>query len=170
MRLVTVAGSARPGSRTRTVAAAAAGALARAAGLDSRYEIIDLSVLARRLLLPEPCAAVEDAVDLVRAADLVVVASPAVGGTYSGLLKVFLDRLPSTGLQGALAFPILLISTPRHAAAVDAHLSPLLAELGAAVLVPGLAVAEPDLARLDTVLGPWAARAAGLFPAPAVPR
>jgi FMN reductase len=169
MRLVTVAGSARPGSRTRTVAAAAASALAQTTGLTGRYEIIDLSVLARRLLLPEPCAAVEDAVDLVCGADLVIVASPAVGGTYSGLLKVFLDRLPGSGLQGAFAFPILLISSARHSAAVDAHLSPLLAELGAAVPVPGLAVLEPDLARLDTVLRPWAARAAGLLPAGALP-
>jgi FMN reductase len=169
MRLVTVAGSARPGSRTRTVAAAAAGALAQATGLAGRYEIIDLSVLARRLLLPEPCAAVEDAVDQLCGADLVVVASPTVGGTYSGLLKVFLDRLGGNGLQGASAFPILLISSPRHAAAVDAHLSPLLAELGAAVPVPGLAVHEPDLVRLDAALRPWAAHAAGLLPAGALP-
>jgi FMN reductase len=170
MRLVTVAGSARPGSRTRTVAAAAAGALARAAGLTGTYEIIDLSVLARRLLLPEPCAAVEDAVDLLCGADLVVVASPTVGGTYSGLLKVFLDRLPAAGLRRAVALPILLMSSPQHAPAVDAHLRPLLAELGAAVPAPGLAVLEPDLARLDAVLQPWAARAAGLLPATATPR
>ena len=65
VRFVTLVGNPRPGSRTLTVAAVAAEAIALALRLDPDYEIIDLSVLARRLLLPGPSVAVEDAAELV---------------------------------------------------------------------------------------------------------
>ena len=100
VRFVALVGNPKPGSRTLTVAAAAAEAIALAAGVDEGYEIIDLSVLSRRLLLPEPSMAVEDATELVSRADLLLVASPTFKGTYTGLLKVFLDRLPYHGLAG----------------------------------------------------------------------
>jgi FMN reductase len=100
VRFVTLVGNPRPGSRTLTVAAVAAEAIALALRLDPDYEIIDLSVLARRLLLPGPSVAVEDAAELVSGADLLLVVSPTFKGTYSGLLKVFLDRLPYRALAG----------------------------------------------------------------------
>ena len=151
-------------NRARTaVAAAAAEAIALAAGIDEGYEIIDLSVLSRRLLLPEPSMAVEDATELVTRADLLLVASPTFKGTYTGLLKVFLDRLPYRGLDGTAALPLLVMASPQHALAVDVHLRPLLVELGATVPTPGLAVLESELGRLDGVLRPWANRVARLL-------
>jgi FMN reductase len=163
LRLVTVAADLRPASGTLAVATAASRAVAQAAGLAERPQTVDLCVLARRLLLPEPSPAIEEAIEVVSAARLLVVASPTVSGTYTGLLKVFLDRLPHQALDGALALPLLVMSSGRHATAVDAHLRPLLAELGAMVPVPGLAVLDADLARpggLDSLLRPWAAAAA----------
>ncbi len=133
MRFVALVGNPKPGSRTLTVAAAAAEAIALAAGVDEGYEIIDLSVLSRRLLLPESSMAVEDATELVSRADLLLVASPTFKGTYTGLLKVFLDRLPYHGLAGTAALPLLVMASPQHALAVDVHLRPLLVELGATV-------------------------------------
>ena len=162
MRFVTLVGNPRPGSRTLTVAAVAAEAIALALRLDPDYEIIDLSVLARRLLLPGPSVAVEDAAELVSGADLLLVVSPTFKGTYSGLLKVFLDRLPYRALAGTAALPLLVMASPQHALAVDVHLRPLLVELGATVPGPGLAVLESDLGRLDAVLRPWASRLAGM--------
>ena len=105
--------------------------------------------------MPEPCAAVEDAADQVLSADLLLVASPTFKGTYSGLLKVFLDRLPYKGLQDTTALPLLVMNSPLHALAVDVHLRPLLVELGASVPAPGLAVLESELDELDRVLHPW---------------
>jgi FMN reductase len=160
MRFVTVVGDPKPVSRTLNVARAAADALSRSAGLAGDCLTIDLSGLARKLLLDEPCAAVEDALEQLTSADLVLVASPTFKGTYTGLLKVFLDRLPYRALEGAVALPLLVMNVPRHTAAVDAHLRPLLLELGASVPAPGLAVLESDLADLDVTLGPWAARVA----------
>lgn len=155
MNFTVVVGNPKPESRTLGVALAAAEALADSLSLPAGPTIVDLSVLARRLLLPEPCAAVEDAADQVLSADLLLVASPTFKGTYSGLLKVFLDRLPYKGLTDTTALPLLVMNSPLHAMAVGVHLCPLLAELGASVPAPGLAVLESELDRLDQVLGQW---------------
>ncbi|HWF82712.1 MAG TPA: NAD(P)H-dependent oxidoreductase [Streptosporangiaceae bacterium] len=155
MRFVVIVGNPKPCSRTLKVAKAAADAVASALDLTSGYELVDLSSLSRRLLLPEPSAAVEDAADLVRGADLLLVASPTFKGTYTGLLKVFLDRLPYHALNGIWALPLLVMNAPRHALAVDVHLRPLLVELGASVPTPGLTVLESEISRLDELLRPW---------------
>jgi FMN reductase len=155
-----IVGDTKPESRTLTVAAMAADALADGIGLTEGHQLIDLSALARRLLLAEPCAAVEDAVEQVLRSDLLLVASPTVKGTYTGLLKVFIDRLPHRGLSGGIALPLLVMSGPRHALAVEVHLRQLLVELGASVPASGLAVLESDLGRLDEVLRSWATEVA----------
>lgn len=160
LRCVALAGNPKPESRTLTVAVAAAQAVIEAAGLTGGYQAIDLCGLARRLLLPEPSPAVEDAIEQVSLADLVVVASPTFKGTYTGLLKVFLDRFPHRALAGTIALPVLVMGAPQHALAVEVHLRPLLVELGATVPTPGLAVLESQLDNLDAVLHPWAAQVA----------
>lgn len=157
MNFTVVVGNPKPASRTLGVARAAADALAARLDLSGRPEIVDLAGLARRLLLPEPSAAIEDAVDRVRTADLLLVVSPTFKGTYSGLLKVFFDRLPYRALAAATALPLLVMNSRQHADAVETHLRPLLAELGAAVPVPGLAVLDSELGQLDPVLRAWAA-------------
>lgn len=172
MRFVTIVGNPRPVSHTLAVASAAAEAVSRAAGLADDATVIDLCRLARKLLLDEPCAAVEDALDQVTGADLVLVASPTIKGSYTGLLKVFLDRLPHRGLDGAVALPLLVMRTPQHAMAVDVYLRPLLVELGASAPTPGLAVLEADFPHLDLIVAPWAARVAAALagPVPALAR
>ncbi len=160
MSLVVVVGHPKPESCTLGVALAAADALSDRLELPAGPAVVDLSVLARRLLLPEPCAAVEDAAEQVLSAELLLVASPTFNGTYSGLLKVFLDRLPAGGLQDTTALPLLVMNSPMHALAVGVHLRPLLAELGASVPAPGLAVLESELGRLDQVLSQWTSQVA----------
>ena len=65
----------------------------------------------------------------VGAADLVVVASPTYKATYTGLLKLFLDRFSTDGLRG-VAVPLMLGAGPAHALAPELALRPLLAEIG----------------------------------------
>jgi FMN reductase len=165
LRFVVIVGNPRPASRTLTVAAAAASAVTRAVGLPDQHLTIDLCVLARHLLLPEPSPAVEEALDQVTGADLLLVVSPTYQGTYTGLLKVFLDRVPHRALDRTVALPLMLMGVVAHLPAVDAYLRPLLVELGATVPVPGLAVLESELDRLDSVLGPWADQVAGVLTA-----
>lgn len=161
MRFVTLIGNPKAESRTATVAQAATQAVIGAACVQARQETVDLSALACRLLLPQASALIEDAVEQVLKADVLVVASPTFKATYSGLLKVFLDRLGFRALAATLALPVLVMKHPEHALAVEMHMRPLLVELGATVPTPGLAVMESDLGRLDHVLIPWARRMAG---------
>jgi FMN reductase len=150
-RVVALVGNPRPASRTHTVAVQAARALVP----DTTPEVIDLTGIAPLLLGSHASAAVEDAVEKVTTAGLLVVASPTYKGTYTGLLKAFLDKVPS--LKGVTALPLLVMGSPRHALAVEVHLRPLLVELGATVPTPGLAVVESDLERAEEILAAWAA-------------
>ena len=69
-------------------------------------------------------------VEQVGSADLVVVASPTYKATYTGLLKVFLDRFAGgTGLRGVVV-PLMLGAGPGHSLAPELSLRPVLAELG----------------------------------------
>lgn len=153
--VVALVGNPRGGSRTLAVAVEAAETLARHIGHDAPVELVDLSALGPHLLSPSPSPDVEVALELVAEADAVVVASPTYKGTYTGLLKAFLDRLPSQALAGTVALPLLVMGDARHALAVEVHLRPLLVELGAVVPTPGLALVEADLPRLPEVLERW---------------
>jgi FMN reductase len=160
LSFVVLVANPKPQSRTLQIARLAADAVSRAAALPGGHEVVDLSGLARRLLLDEPSSAVEDALEQVRQADLLLVASPTYKGTYTGLLKVFLDRLDYQALSSVVALPMLVLRLPHHALAVDLHLRPLLLELGASTPAPGLAFLEPDLEEPARVLDPWAGRVA----------
>ncbi|MEU8396830.1 NAD(P)H-dependent oxidoreductase [Nonomuraea sp. NPDC048892] len=124
------------------------------------YEVVDLSALGPHLLAPGAHPGVEVALELVREASVLVVASPTYKGTYTGLLKSFLDRLPPQALAGAAALPLLVMGDAKHALAVEVHLRPLLVELGASVPTPGLAFLESDFSRLEEVAATWADRIA----------
>ncbi|MEU9832338.1 NAD(P)H-dependent oxidoreductase [Streptosporangium sp. NPDC048047] len=158
--IVTLVGNPRGGSRTRIAAIAAAEAVGERIGRDGTHEVVDLSALGPQLLAPGPSAGVEVALELVGGADVLVVASPTYKGTYTGLLKAFLDRLPPAALAGGVALPVLVMGDPRHALAVEVHLRPLLVELGAHVPTPGLALLEAEIPDLGEVLARWAGRVA----------
>ncbi|MGN9841168.1 NADPH-dependent FMN reductase [Nonomuraea sp. H19] len=160
MSVVTLVGNPRAGSRTRTVAVEAARAIGERIGVPGPYDVVDLSGLGPHLLAPGPSAAVEAALELVAEASVLVVVSPTYKGTYTGLLKAFLDRLPPDALAGKAALPVLVMGDARHSLAVEVHLRPLLVELGALVPTPGLAVLESQLPRLAEVVATWADRVA----------
>ncbi|SDH76196.1 FMN reductase [Sinosporangium album] len=158
--IVTLVGNPKPASRTYAAAVAAADALSREIGYGGSRDVVDLAALAPTLLGPSPSPGVEVALDLVKGADVLIVASPTYKGTYTGLLKVFLDRLPPGALVGAVALPLLVVGDARHALAVEVHLRPLLVELGAAVPTPGLALPEAELPQVDDVVSQWAVKVA----------
>jgi FMN reductase len=144
-RVAVVVGNPKPGSRTLDAAVHVAGELA---GRDPDL-VVDLAGLGARLL-DWSDAEVGRLVAEVGAADLVVVASPTYKATYTGLLKLFLDRFAGgTGLRG-VAVPLMLGAGPAHALAPEHFLRPLLTELGAVVPVPALYVLESDHDRPET--------------------
>jgi FMN reductase len=157
MRLVTVVGDPKPQPGIVALATTAARVISQVAGLGG-HELIDLAALGGRLLQPTPCPAVEDAIEQVLTADLLLVATPALKRSYSGVLKVFFDLLPDRALTGTVALPLLVTNAPEQALAVDVHLRPLLVGLGCLVPTPGLAVPESELRSADSILYPWAAQ------------
>ncbi|KAB2812061.1 NADPH-dependent oxidoreductase [Pimelobacter simplex] len=85
--------------------------------------------------------AVDDLVAQVGRAQLVVVACPTYKATYTGLLKLFLDRF-AVGQLGGVAVPLMLGAGPAHALAPEVGLAPLLTHLGAVVPAGGLYVLD----------------------------
>lgn len=151
-RLVVISGNPRTGSRTLGVARDLAERIADdlpVAGI----EIIDLAPLARRLF--DNDSQVAAAARTTAAADLLIVASPVYKGSYTGLLKVFLDLLPGGALRGVTAVPLVVSAAPDHSFAGDLYLRPVLVELGATVPARSFAVVEDQLLDLDIVVDSW---------------
>ena len=153
MSTVVLVGNPKP--RSRTLAAA----VAVAEGLTGRTPdvVLDLADLGAALLdwgSPE----VAEAVETVLGAELLVVASPTYKATYTGLLKLFLDRIGNGALAGTKAVPVMLGGDWRHSLAVEVHLKPLLAELGASLPTAGLFLLESE-AGSSEALAPWLERA-----------
>ena len=103
-------------------------------------------------------AVATDAVQQVCACDVGVFASPTYKGAYTGLLKLFLDQVPTDGLNGQVAFPVMLGAAMGHAMAPDLLLKPVLVELGASCPARGLYLLETDYTS-EAIIDPWVARA-----------
>lgn len=133
MHTVVVVGNPKPGSRTLAAATRLATELTGA----EPDAVVDLATLGAELL-DFGSSRVADLVATVGEADLVVVACPTYKGSFTGLLKLFLDRFAAgTGLRG-LAVPLMLGGSPAHSLAPELTLRPVLTELGATV--PGRAL------------------------------
>ncbi|MGN0063775.1 MAG: NADPH-dependent FMN reductase [Nocardioides sp.] len=129
-RVVVLVGNPKPASRTLDAAVHLATELAGAVDL-----VVDLAEYGPRLLDWSD----EEPADLVRqvgGARLLVVASPTYKASFTGLLKLFLDRIPGDGLVGTVAVPLMLAAGPGHAMAPEVFLRPVLTELGATVPPP----------------------------------
>lgn len=131
-----------PKSRSRTLAAAVHVAELLDDGRPPAV-VVDLTELGAELLASES-PAVAEAADAIRGVHVLVVASPTYKATYTGLLKLFLDRLPPQALDGVLAVPLMLGAGPGHALAPELLLKPVLVELGASTPTRGLYLLDSD--------------------------
>ncbi|MQA98193.1 MAG: NADPH-dependent oxidoreductase [Streptosporangiales bacterium] len=159
MNFTVVVGHPRPGSPLLTAARSAAAALAPAARRD-RPEVVDLAEFGPELLWPQSVPQVDAAVRAVRRSSLLLVASPVLNGTYSGLLKVFADRLPLLALEGAVAIPMIMAADPVRAEAAAEDLRALLAELGATLPAPALTILDTELSGIGALAQAWALQVA----------
>jgi FMN reductase len=160
--VVAVSGNPRPGSRTLLVAQTVADQLAGRLGIDEPVTALDLAEVASQLFATDAPDA-----DRYRAtlagATIAVVATPVYKASYTGLLKAFLDRVPTGGLRGVVAVPVVVSASPAHSFVAEHLLRPLLVELGAVVPARALAVTEAQLTDLDAVVSTWADDAAPLL-------
>ena len=149
---VIVSGNPRANSRTLEVARAAARAL------DTPAQEIELSILAARLHAPDDPAVIA-ALTAVKESDLLVLATPSYKGSFTGLLKLFLDQLPGDSLAGVQVLPVVVAGSAEHAGQTERHLVDVVTALGG-TLLPGLAFTETQLADQAARIGAWRDRVA----------
>ena len=156
MDVTVLVGNPKPQSRTLGVAASVADHIERrlaTTGERSRTTI-DLADLGPALL-DWGDERVAGLVVGVVASDLLVVASPTYKASFTGLLKLFLDRIPAPDLRPVVAVPVMVGGAPIHYLAPEVHLRPVLVELGASCPTGALFVLESQLDDLDAVIGEW---------------
>jgi FMN reductase len=139
-RIVGISGSPTSPSRTSVLVGAVSDALANRLG--GTAELIELGPLLGELgagpFRGDLGPTARDALDLVEAADLLVVGSPAYRATYTGLFKLFFDHIGQYSLQDT---PIVLTATggsDRHALLVEHQMRPLFGFFQALTLPLGI--------------------------------
>jgi FMN reductase len=154
MTVAIVVGNPKPRSRTFEVAALVVEGLTGQRP-DLAIDLVDLGAA----LLDWQSAEVAETIASVQAADLVVFASPTYQATYTGLLKLFLDRISGGALAGVTAVPVMLGGDWRHSLAADVLLKPVLVQLGATCPTSGLFLTDRDYR--GEALDSWLATARG---------
>jgi FMN reductase len=162
MRIAVLVGNPKAESRTLRVALGVAHALKDSLAADGDPLVVDLAEVAQSLFDFESDT-IPQLLREVAASNVVLVASPTYKATYTGLLKVFLDRYGNDGLAGTVCIPIMTGAASIHALSPEVHLRPLLVELGASVPTRGLYVTEQQFDDLDGVIGNWLSAALPLL-------
>ena len=145
MSTLLLAGS--PSERSRSAALLDAVAL-RLAVRGVRAEHLHIRNLNPQALLLADTGhhSIVQAVKQVEDANLLVVATPVYKAAYSGVLKVFLDLLPQSALQGKTVLPLATGGSPHHMLALDYALRPVLQSLGAKHILPGIYATDGQVA------------------------
>ncbi len=157
LKLLAVVGNPKIASRTLDVAMEVSRQIAawlESEGHGVETDSIDIAELSAGLFDWQD-AAVNAALERVGAADLLIVASPVYKATFTGVLKIFLDRVPMEGLGGGIAIPVMVAAAPVHGLAVDAYLRPLLVEIGASCPTRAVFVLESQLPEVKDRIEKW---------------
>ena len=137
MSALLLAGSPSQHSRSAALLDAVAQRLRGRGAQVDRIHIRDLSPQAL-LLADTGHPSISQAVAQVAAARVLVVSTPVYKAAYSWVLKVFLDLLAQTALQGKTVLPLATGGSPHHMLALDYALRPVLQSLGAKHILPGI--------------------------------
>ncbi len=160
--VVELIGNPRPGSRTRALADLVGTALARRLVTPLRQprvlELADIVGVSFDSLPAVGGYPDGDPFAAVRNARLLIVATPAYKGSFTGLLKLFLDQFEAGALTGIVAVPVGVAASTAHLHAVGTALRGLLTELGATVPDEALTVPESSLPEADRLVSDWVDR------------
>jgi FMN reductase len=166
VKLSVLVGNPQADSRTLKIADALGEQVSRRTGAE-RVATIDLARHTDEIF-QWPNEHMDELGAVVAHSDVLVVATPTYKGTYTGLLKAFLDRYPTDGLAGVTAIPVMTAGSPLHGLAIEMGLRPLLVELGASVPTRGLMFLMSNMEQMDEVVDAWAAQnlhSSGIFAA-----
>ena len=154
-RVTVLVGNPVPGSRTSAVAKEVGERL-----LGDSHEYVDVVELAEYAdgLLSSGADRVLAAQQLITSADVLVVATPVYKASFTGLLKVFLDRLEPTALESTVVVPVVVSASSAHGALADLQLRVVLQAVGALLPVPSLVIEEHHLDHLSHYVDAWQQR------------
>ena len=144
MSVLLVAGSPSEKSRSAALLDGVQDRLRLRGARTERLQIRDLSPQAL-ILADFGHPSISAATGRVAAADVLVVATPVYKAAYSGVLKVFLDLLPQTALEGKTVLPLATGGSPHHMLALDYALRPVLQSLGAKHILPGIYATDAQI-------------------------
>ncbi|GAB3708413.1 NAD(P)H-dependent oxidoreductase [Mariniluteicoccus flavus] len=127
-----------PASSTARLGIALGDATARAMGAGTRVRHLELRTFAgdvtEAVVTGVAGPSVADAIAVLQGADALVVVTPTINASFSGLLKSFLDTLPLDTLRGLPTAIAATGGTQRHTLVLDQSVRPMLAFLRAVVL------------------------------------
>ena len=86
----------------------------------------------------------------VEAADIVVFLTPIYKGSYTGILKTFIDLLPQKALEGKHVFPVAIGGSIAHLLSLEYSLKPVLSILGATQVESPVYIVDLQVARTAT--------------------
>ncbi|HET7681516.1 MAG TPA: NAD(P)H-dependent oxidoreductase, partial [Xanthobacteraceae bacterium] len=157
LHAVTLVGNPKIGSRTLQVAEEVTKQLSDwlyLEGCTVTNTTIDIAALGSGLFQTED-RAVTEVLQNIGNCKLLIAASPVYKASYTGVLKMLLDRLPMEALAGRVAIPVMVAAAPVHALAVETHFRPVLVELGACCPTRGVFVLESKLPELGGEIEKW---------------
>lgn len=93
---------------------------------------------------------IQQALQDVQEAQVVLVATPIYKASYSGLLKAFLDLLPQDGLRHKTVLPLATGGSISHLLALDYALKPVLSVLGARDILDPVFATDAQIPRHET--------------------
>ena len=137
VQVVAVNGSPSTTSKTHALAAAAL----ELTGGGTLVNVSDLD--AEALLLRREHESVQGAIEALVAAQVIVLVTPVYRATYSGLLKVVLDQLPTDALRGKAVILAATAGSGAHYLSLDTGLRAAVASLSGWT-VPTVAYATGD--------------------------
>ncbi|GAB3606109.1 NAD(P)H-dependent oxidoreductase [Conyzicola nivalis] len=154
-----VVGNPRADSKTLAATRSLVASLTDALGA-SDAGVVDLAEFGGRVLDSSDAGVAGERARLA-AVQLLVVATPVYKGSYTGLLKAFLDGYGPGALSSTFAVPLTIAASPQHSLAGGTHLQPVLDELGALSPLGGLFLPDAvaaDGAQRDTAIAEWIER------------
>jgi len=158
MQITTIVGNPKARSKTYTFASEASQAITQyveqLTDEEITHHVIDLADYGVALVQWNQ-EVINTLIEQINASTYIIIASPTYKATYTGLLKLMLDLLPMNALQGKLVFPLMVGAGHQHQLAVELHMKPVLAELGAITTSRGLYLLDSQLDQCEHVMIEW---------------
>ena len=86
---------------------------------------------------------------LITKADIMFFLTPIYKGSYTGILKTFIDLLPQKGLENKIVIPVAIGGSIAHLLALEYSLKPVLSILGATTISSPIYIVDSQVARTD---------------------